>query len=121
MICLFKKVSSFSSSFKQGFHFCCPQPMAFHWDHNALFYYFFKNYIVFGLLKTFAALLLIKHDGFRVLVCHLGHVSQNILFCDDSKKSPGVETKQKKKEVSLTEEIHDQVQGQAKSSSFLCG
>jgi len=47
-------------------------------------------------------LVLIKHDGFRVLVCHLGHVSQNILFCDDPKKSPGVKTKQKK-EVSLTE------------------
>lgn len=53
-----------------------------------LFDYFFKNYVVIGLLKITAALLLIKHDGFRVLVCHLGHVSQNILFCDDPKKSP---------------------------------
>lgn len=48
---------------------------------------------------------LIKHDRFRVLVCHLGHMSQNILFCDDAKKSPGEETKQRR-EISLAILIH---------------
>lgn len=42
-----------------------------------------------GMFSWENTLFLIKHDGFGVLVCHLGHVSQNILFCDDAKKSPG--------------------------------
>lgn len=70
-----------------------------------LFDYFFKNYVVIGLLKITAALLLIKHDGFRVLVCHLGHVSQNILFCDDPKKSP-TPRHQALAEPQFSEDIH---------------
>lgn len=61
-----------------------------------MYHLFLFNDIINVFLKIISTLLLIKHDGFRVLVCHLGHVSQNILFCDDAKKSPGVERKQRK-------------------------
>lgn len=48
-------------------------------------------------LKETTILFLIKHDGFRVLVCHLGHMSQeHLFFVMMPRKSPG-ESKIEKK------------------------
>jgi hypothetical protein len=87
----------------------------------------FKNDIAGGFLKVTATLLLIKHDGFGILVGHLSHVSQNVLLCDDTKKPPGVETKERK-EVSLVIQIHSApksfatwAQGQVNFPSLPCG
>lgn len=111
MVCLFKKSFILLPFFQTRPSFLLPsQHMIFHWDHNASFDYFFKNYTLIGLLKTFAALLLIKHDRFGVLVCHLGHVSQNIFFCDDSKKSP-TPCHQALPEPQFPEDVHNSLHG----------
>lgn len=31
---------------------------------------------------------LVEHYGLGILVCHLGHVTEDIFFCDDSKEAP---------------------------------
>ena len=39
---------------------------------------------------------LVEHDGLGILVCHLRHVTQDVLFCDDSKQAPAGERGQQR-------------------------
>ncbi|KAK5893390.1 hypothetical protein CgunFtcFv8_006266 [Champsocephalus gunnari] len=41
----------------------------------------------------------VEHDGPGILVCHLSHVTQDIFFCDNTKKPSAERDKGKEEEV----------------------
>lgn len=43
---------------------------------------------VLGIIKLLLLGQLVKHDGFWVLVHHLGHVTEDILLSDDAQQTP---------------------------------